>query len=66
MSNLLQQINITHIFKTQPHEQILVNIPSILMNYTIANLITLDYDTHDIKNTFFIHVTSQQTFCYHM
>ena len=27
MSNLLQQINITHAFKTQPPEQILVNIP---------------------------------------
>ena len=36
------------------------------MNYTIANSITLDYNTHDIKNTFFIHVTSHQTFCYHM
>ena len=29
MSNLLQQINITHKFKTQPHEKILVNITYI-------------------------------------
>ena len=29
MANLLQQINITHIFKTQPLKQILVNITYI-------------------------------------
>ena len=31
MSNLLQQIHITHIFKTQPPEQILVNITYIYL-----------------------------------
>ena len=31
-------------------------LPNTLKNNTIANSITLHYNTHDINNTFFIHV----------
>ena len=65
MSKLLQQINITHTFKTQPPEQINITYIHLKRNHltkyfflnTITNSITLDYNTCYKENIFHLYVT---------